>query len=110
MVSTWGCGYAAPTPRMQYTASSFADFLVSQFRFGLWTERHGGTVRGLFPAAGKFASHTPDAVLDRALLPGSRLVAQGCIWLRAKVQNGLVPTYLLYVALTLLVLLLLVAR
>ena len=109
-VPTWGCGYAAPTPRMQYTASSFADFLVSQFRFGLWTERRGGTVRGLFPSAGKFASHTPDAVLDRALLPGSRLVAQWCSWLRARVQNGLVPTYLLYVAMTLLVLLILVAR
>ncbi len=81
-VATWGCGYAAPTPRMQYTASSFADVLVSQFRFGLWTERHGGTVHGLFPAAGEFASHTPDAVLDRVLLPGCpswwRAGAAGC--------------------------------
>src|SRR5207249_10899301 len=25
---TWGCGYAAPTSRMQYTASSFAQMLV----------------------------------------------------------------------------------
>jgi len=109
-VSTWGCGYLAPTPRMQYTASSFADFLVSQFRFGLWTERHGGKVHGLFPVAGEFASHTPDAVLDRVLLPGFRKLAQGCCWLRAHVQNGLIPTYLLYVALTLLFLLVMVAR
>jgi len=109
-VSTWGCGYLAPTPRMQYSASSFADLLVSQFRFGLWTERHGGKVRGLFPVAGAFASHTPDAVLDRALLPGFRKLAQACCWLRARVQNGLIPTYLLYVALTLLLLLVMVAR
>jgi len=109
-VATWGCGYLAPTPRMQYSASSFADFLVSQFRFGLWTERHGGKVRGLFPVAGEFASHTPDAVLDRVLLPGFRKLAQGCCWLRARVQNGLIPTYLLYVALTLLLLLVMVAR
>jgi hydrogenase-4 component B len=109
-VSTWGCGYLAPTPRMQYSASSFADLLVSQFRFGLWTERHGGKVRGLFPIAGAFASHTPDAVLDRALLPGFRKLAQGCCWLRARVQNGLIPTYLLYVALTVLLLLVIVAR
>ena len=109
-VGTWGCGYAAPTPRMQYTASSFADFLVGQFRFGLRTERHGGKVSGLFPANGEFASHTPDAVLDRALLPSFRGVARWGSWLRARVQNGLIPTYLLYVALTLLVLLLLVAR
>jgi hydrogenase-4 component B len=96
---------------MQYTASSFADFLVSQFRFGLWTERHGGTVRGLFPKAGTtFTSHTPDAVLDRVLLPVCQQVARWCCWLRARVQNGMVPTYLLYVALTLVILLVTVAR
>jgi len=67
-------------------------------------------VRGIFPAAGEFSSHTPDAVLDRALLPGSRMMARGCSWLRARVQNGLVPTYLLYVAMTLVVLLVMVAR
>jgi len=109
-VSTWGCGYAAPTVRMQYTASSFADFLVGQFRFGLRTERHGGQIAGIFPPPATFSSHTPDAVLDRALLPGFRQVAHGCSWLRARVQNGLIPTYLLYVALTLVALLIMVAH
>jgi len=104
-VPTWGCGYLAPTPRMQYTASSFADFLAGQFRFALRTERHGGRVAGLFPAREEFASHTSDTVLDRLLLPGCRSLAQGCCWLRARVQNGMIPTYLLYVALTLLALL-----
>jgi hydrogenase-4 component B len=28
---TWGCGYVAPTPRMQYTSSSFAQMLVGLF-------------------------------------------------------------------------------
>ena len=28
---TWDCGYARPTPRMQYTASSFAETLVGLF-------------------------------------------------------------------------------
>jgi len=109
-VSTWGCGYLAPTPRMQYSASSFADLLVSQFRFGLRTERHGGCVRGLFPENVAFASHTPDLVLDRLLLPFCHRLARACSWLRSLVQNGLIPTYLFYVALTLLVLLVLVAR
>jgi hydrogenase-4 component B len=109
-VPTWGCGYQSPTPRMQYSASSFADLLVSQFHCGLRTERHGGVIQGLFPAAARFASHTPDVVLDGLLLPACRTVAQGCSWLRARVQNGLVPTYLMYVAMTLLVLLALVAR
>jgi hydrogenase-4 component B len=90
---------------MQYTASSFGDFLVGLFRFGLWTDRRGGEARGLFPAEGGFSSHTPDAVLDRLLLPGLRWGARLFTRLRACIQNGISAIYLLYVALTLLVLL-----
>lgn len=107
-VGTWGCGYLAPTARMQYTASSFAGTLISQFRFALRTEQHGSRVTGLFPARSAFSSHTPDLFLDRLLLPTCRRFAAGCTWVRARVQNGIIPTYLLYVALTLIVLLLLV--
>jgi hydrogenase-4 component B len=107
-VTTWGCGYALPGPRMQYTASSFADFLVGLFRFGLRTERRGGEVTDVFPVPGHFHSDTPDSVLDRLLYPGCRGAARGFTWLRAKVQNGLVAVYLLYVAVTLFVLLLLI--
>lgn len=107
-VSTWGCGYALPGPRMQYTASSFADFLVGLFRFGLRTEQRGGEVGGAFPAPGHFHSQTPDTVLDRLLYPACRGVARGFTWLRARVQNGLIAVYLLYVAATLCVLLLLI--
>ncbi len=105
-VATWGCGYVLPTVRMQYTASSFADGLVRLFRFGLWTERHGDRVEGVFPPPGGFHSHTPDTVLDRALLPGFRLAGRAFVWLRARVQNGITACYLLYVALAVLFLLL----
>ena len=30
-VGTWDCGYARPTSRMQYTASSFAQMIVGMF-------------------------------------------------------------------------------
>lgn len=104
-IGTWGCGYARPTARMQYTASSFADFLVGLFRFGLWSERHGGRVEGVLPEGRRFACHTPDAVLDRLLLP----TVAGVAWLfgrlRSWVQNGRIGFYLLYVILVLLVLL-----
>lgn len=104
-VSTWGCGYARPTARMQYTASSFADFLVGLFRFGLWSERHGGRVEGVLPQPTSFACHTPDAVLDRGLLPTVAGAAWLCGRLRSWVQNGRIGFYLLYVVLVLLVLL-----
>lgn len=106
-VATWGCGYAMPTERAQYTASSFADSLIGLFRFGIRTERHGDRVEGMFPAQGNFHSHTPDVVLDRLLLPGCRLAGKVSVWVRARIQNGMTASYLLYVALTLLFLLLL---
>ncbi len=107
-VATWGCGSARPATRMQYTASSFADFLVGMFRLGLWTERHGGQVTGVHPTPEGFSSHTPDAALDRLLLP----VIAGAAWLftrlRAIIQNGQLAFYLLYVVLTVLTLLTLI--
>jgi hydrogenase-4 component B len=99
-VDTWGCGYQFPAPRMQYTASSFADFLVQLFRFGLRSEKHGNRVTGLFPDKIGFSCHTPDVVLDRLLIP----VFGGVGWLfrqlRAWFHNGSMALYLLYVILT----------
>lgn len=109
-VGTWGCGYQLPSPRMQYTASSFGDGLVRLFNFGLWSQRHGGGPSELFSAASKFASHTPDLVLDRLLAP----TFLGAAWLmnvlRRLIQNGVAAIYLLYIALTLLILLCLLIR
>jgi hydrogenase-4 component B len=106
LVGTWGCGYAFPTARMQYTASSFAEMLTGFFRWGLRPDRHGGEVTGVFPPPAAFHSHTPDTVLDRLLLPLLRLTARSCTWLRARLQHGITGFYLLNVALTLCLLLL----
>ena len=107
---TWGCGYRFPHSGMQYTASSFADGLVRTFRFGLWSERHGGRVDGLFPGNVQFSSHTPDLVLERTLNPGFSRIACFFLRLRRLIQNGVAAFYLLYIALTLVVLLALLSR
>jgi len=104
-ISTWGCGYQFPAPRIQYTASSFADSLVGLFHFGLRNERHGGQVPGLFPDTTWFASHTPDLVLDRLLTPVFHRCARLFRRLRALVQNGVIAMYLLYVVLAVVALL-----
>ncbi len=104
-VGTWGCGFQFPGPRMQYTASSFADFLVQLFRFGLLSKRHGGKVAGLFPLETRFSSHTPDTVLDRVLFPVFLGVAWFSRQLSAIIHNGVTAFYLLYIALTVIVLL-----
>ena len=59
-VSTWGCGFAGPSPRIQYTASSFAWSILSSFRGLLWTDRNVDHPAGLFPAAGRLHTHTAD--------------------------------------------------
>ena len=48
---TWDCGYARPTARMQYTASSFAQPLTDLFQIFLGTRKHGAAAAGLLPAA-----------------------------------------------------------
>ena len=101
---TWDCGYAEPSARMQYTASSFAGSLVGGLRWVLGPKVHGGRVRGAFPAGARYGSHVPDPVLDRLLDPALRLMAWGVALLRF-LQGGQLPVYLLYVLLTLLTLL-----
>ena len=58
---TWDCGYAAPDPRMQYTASSFGEPLTRLFagvlRLRVSERRHDG----VFPARGAFAEQSVDA-------------------------------------------------
>lgn len=104
--ATWGCGYAAPTPRMQYTSSSFAQMLVWLFSWALVprTRKPKPGRLGLFPGRSRFYSEVPDAVLDRAARP----VFRGGAWLFSQLrvfQGGSVQVYLLYVFLALLALL-----
>jgi hydrogenase-4 component B len=99
-VGTWGCGYAAPSSRMQYTSSSFAEMLVGMFRWALRPRVHLPRPRGLFPELTRFASHVPDTVLDGILLPGGRAAGRGFRWSRF-LQTGSVHAYLLYILVTL---------
>jgi len=101
---TWDCGYLAGSERMQYSASSFADGLVSGMRFVLWPQVRFRRIAGYFPRSRRFRSHVPDLVLDRAGAPGLDLAARAFSLLRV-LQSGQLPLYLLYVLITLLTLL-----
>jgi hydrogenase-4 component B len=102
---TWGCGYAAPTPRMQYTSSSFAQMLVGLFAWALRPRTHRPKDLPLFPDKTDFHSEVPDAVLDDAVLPASRFGATLLSWCRV-FQGGSIQAYLLYIFLALIALLL----
>ena len=101
---TWDCGYAGPTARMQYTASSFARGPVGFFGWALRPRARGAPVVRLFPASARFESHVLDTVLDRAVVPATRAFA----WLARQgrvLQAGRIQLYLLYVVATLVALL-----
>jgi hydrogenase-4 component B len=57
---TWGCGYTRPSPRMQYTASSFAWSLIQSFRQVLWPHRDVVAPTGPFAGRASLELHTPD--------------------------------------------------
>ena len=107
--ATWDCGYALPTARMQYTASSFAAPLVSYFNLVLGTREKHGAVTGYFPRQGAFGTGAPDLFATRLLSPLYRWTTGQLGRLRG-IQAGRVQVYVLYIALVLVALLLWEAR
>ncbi len=102
---TWGCGFTAPTARMQYTSSSFAEMLVGLFGWALRPRIHRVKVTALLPQPTDFHSHVPDPVLDELVLPTFRFSAWLFSWFRV-FQQGRIQAYLLYIFVALVALLL----
>jgi len=101
---TWGCGYADPTPRMQYTASSFADSLNSQFAVLMHVSHHTQRPQGLFPTRAHVSTIAEDPFHYMLFAPSFRWVNR--LLERAEIiQRGHTHIYILYVAITLLVVL-----
>ena len=95
-LETWACGYTAVTPRMQYTASSFAAPLLDVFGAASGVRTHRG--------ATVFHSEPFDLVLDRVVGPAWATVQRLAVRLRG-LQQGRLRTYLVYVVVTLTLLL-----
>lgn len=103
---TWDCGYAAPTARMQYTSSSFAQVLVHGMRGVLRPYGVHPRLGEAFPARAGFHSHVPEVVLDLLVAPAFR--GMGSLFQLVRwLQGGSLPLYLSGVALTALLLLVL---
>jgi hydrogenase-4 component B len=101
---TWDCGYVASTPRMQYTASSFARPLTFLFRLFLQPRDEIHPPQGLFPKHAALHTHTPDLFrkyVYEPLFRGVALMASKLRWLQA----GRIQIYVLYIALTIFILL-----
>jgi len=101
---TWDCGYARPTARIQYTGSSFAQFLVQLFSVFLWPLSKNPAIRRIFPASAYFNSTVPDTVLDRLVQPVFVLCGRLLPSLRV-FQQGQTHFYVLYILLIVILLL-----
>jgi hydrogenase-4 component B len=102
---TWDCGYLAPSPSMQYTASSFGEMLVGYFAWVLRPRLDRHRPPGLFAPSGSLRTEVPDSVYEELVRPVfvrfDRLAAKV-----RPVQQGRTQTYLLYILAALVALLL----
>ena len=101
---TWGCGFPAPTARMQYTASSYAQPLTRAFAPVLGVREHFDASAGYWPEKYDFSTHTDDRVLDGLLVPLGSTTVGLLAWIKRR-QKSRLQYYLLSVAVFLLILL-----
>lgn len=97
---TWDCGYAEPTARMQYTASSYTQAQVDFYLPVMPVDTDIQKPIGLFPQPGHFRQSVPDSFLKYGYARLFRLVDEllaRLSWL----QQGQVNIYVLYIAATL---------
>jgi hypothetical protein len=94
---TWGCGFAVPTTRMQYTGSSYAAPLLAAFGAVAQPPRRR--------APASLETVPDDRVLHGLVEPVWDLVKRGAATLRP-IQHGRMTSYLGYMVFTLLLLLL----
>jgi len=102
--ATWGCSYAAPSPRMQYTAASFAQPILALFAPVIHSRVDRQGPDGFFPAEARYEEHLGDMAGERLLLPATRRVVRALSRVHA-IQQGRLQLYLVYIAVTLVVLL-----
>jgi formate hydrogenlyase subunit 3/multisubunit Na+/H+ antiporter MnhD subunit len=101
---TWGCGFVRPTPRMAYTASSYAQLLLS----GLVPRALQPRVRlvpprGVFPGPSSLRTEAQDPARTRLFDPLFRGLGDRMSRLR-RLQAGRLNLQLLYTLVTLLAL------
>jgi hydrogenase-4 component B len=101
---TWDCAYALPTARMQYTASSYAQPFMHLAGGILRLQNHLRKPEGYFPSEGEFSSHVPDISEQSIWKPSFK----GMEWLLLRfrwMQTGSIHLYILYIAISLIALL-----
>lgn len=101
---TWDCGYLRPSPRMQYTSSSFAQPVTKMFNFILRTKCRLLGPQPVFPRKASFETETPDVFKENLYEPAFKGVDRAFLKL-GWIQQGRLQYYVMYILVTLMILL-----
>jgi len=72
--AAWGCGYENLNPRMQYTASSFADELNTIPKSVLVYRKKVEVSETAYPVKSRFESHSQDFIDSKFVLPSFNIL------------------------------------
>ena len=92
---TWGCGYIAPTSRIQYTAGSFVRTYSKLFAPFLLIGKHEEEIKGIFPAKGTFHTHPYDKI-EKWLIDDPLKLNKSFMNRFLFLNNGKLQFYILY--------------
>jgi formate hydrogenlyase subunit 3/multisubunit Na+/H+ antiporter MnhD subunit len=100
---TWGCGYAAPTARMQYTGRSFSEMLAERLLPAPLRPRvDERPPEAIFPRQGELSSDTIDPFTRGLYQPFLARWADRFARLRW-LQQGILHIYILYILVVLVI-------
>lgn len=94
---TWGCGYTAPTSKIQYTGKSFSKSLSKMFNFIVIERKQYEELKAgeIFPQTRKHASHYHDFFEFRFIHTITNQLVYAANYFRF-IQNGRIQSYVLY--------------
>ncbi|HNW55117.1 MAG TPA: hypothetical protein PKN21_12650, partial [Bacteroidales bacterium] len=93
--ATWGCGYEAGTPKIQYTAGSFVRSYSKLFSPFLQIGKHEDEVKGIFPQPAHYHTHPYDKV-ERWLIDEPLKHNKSFMGRFVFLHNGKLQFYILY--------------
>jgi len=93
--TTWGCGYQAPSPRMQYTGSSYVRTFLLLLRPVLNIRFYIKSPDSLFPSQWKLKTHFNDFFDAYIIAPVSKSI-RSSVNLFSWMQRGSTQQYILY--------------
>ena len=94
---TWGCGYTAPNATLQYTSTSYAEYIsgIAQPVLHITRETPAIEETNLFPVSATFEATPHDVIQEKWIDKPTGIVAE---WLKkmARMQTGRIEHYILY--------------